>query len=706
VVGNLADNVVLFTATPINRGPADLLSVMDLLGADNFDDDVLDTVTAISKRGHRSSQRVSEAETRLIRRALSEFVVRRTKTEFNRLVDLEPALYKNALGKRCRYPRHNAHLYKTGETANDCRIASEIRGLSQALHGLINLRSPLHLPEYMKWEGLTEEAYVKGRLSGARAIAAWRVNASVRSSRAALWEHVYGTESATDHFDLQERFKAAPTGDVISTLKAIRESPPEILVGSSVPDWLTDSSAYAEACDREVEVYHEIGRLCHELSESRTLKRARILLEVARKKQLVLGFDRSLISLFLVKRALIDLGWSEDHLIVATGDRTSKQRLSDVFELTATEETSIGLCSDAMSEAVNLQRAAAVVHLDLPTVIRTLEQRVGRIDRMDSPHDAIDVYWPDNKKEFSLRTDERLVARHQVVEDLLGSNVPIPEDFLLDQAVRSGPALDTSVLIQTLKEEQESVVPWDELRDAFFPVRQLIGGSEALLSQEVYNQIRASKARVVSAVSVVTAEEEWAFLAIKGVEGGAPRWVLFREAPGPPSTHLEEICRSLRELLTPTTQDRAFDTTAGGVLDKALDRLRSTERQLLPRKKGRALDEMNAVLKRYHKDARRAHDQPRVRLIERLGSLTDTQRHDDAVDLGRVADWWLDLVRPTWYEHLTSRRRRGVARLKAIRRQLCASPFTDQQLGSAFDHVRSVPSLDRRVVAAIIGVPT
>ena len=157
--------------------------------------------------------------------------------------------------------------------------------------------------------------------------------------------------------------------------------------------------------------------------------------------------------------------------------------------------------------------------------------------------------------------------------------------------------------------------------------------------------------------------------------------------------------------MTPTTEDRAFDNTAGLVLDKALDRLRSTEQQLLPRKKGRALDEMGAVLKRYRKDARKTHDQPRIRLIERLLSLLDTQRHDEAVDLGRVADWWLDLIRPTWYAHLTSRRRKGVARLKVIRRQLYSSPFTDEQLRSAFDHVRAVPSLDRRVVAAIIGVP-
>ena len=38
---NAADHVLLFTATPINRGAEDLLALIDLLGADNFEDATL-----------------------------------------------------------------------------------------------------------------------------------------------------------------------------------------------------------------------------------------------------------------------------------------------------------------------------------------------------------------------------------------------------------------------------------------------------------------------------------------------------------------------------------------------------------------------------------------------------------------------------------------------------------------------------------------
>jgi hypothetical protein len=76
---------------------------------------------------------------------------------------------------------------------------------------------------------------------------------------------------------------------------------------------------------------------------------------------------------------------------------------------------------------VNLQEASAVVHLDMPSVVRIAEQRVGRVDRMDSPHASIQVWWPQDAKEFALRSDERFLERYATVESLLGSNMPLPE---------------------------------------------------------------------------------------------------------------------------------------------------------------------------------------------------------------------------------------------------------------------------------------
>ncbi|MGI8618442.1 MAG: helicase-related protein [Gemmatimonadaceae bacterium] len=56
------------------------------------------------------------------------------------------------------------------------------------------------------------------------------------------------------------------------------------------------------------------------------------------------------------------------------------------------EEISLLIATDLLSEGVNLQDAAVVIHLDLPWTAATLEQRVGRVARLGSRHDEVFVY--------------------------------------------------------------------------------------------------------------------------------------------------------------------------------------------------------------------------------------------------------------------------------------------------------------------------
>jgi superfamily II DNA/RNA helicase len=72
------------------------------------------------------------------------------------------------------------------------------------------------------------------------------------------------------------------------------------------------------------------------------------------------------------------------------GNKQANEKLQERLNPATGSGHIIALCSDAMSEGVNLQRASAMLHLDMPSVVRYAEQRVGRIDRMDSPHDQIE----------------------------------------------------------------------------------------------------------------------------------------------------------------------------------------------------------------------------------------------------------------------------------------------------------------------------
>ncbi len=51
------------------------------------------------------------------------------------------------------------------------------------------------------------------------------------------------------------------------------------------------------------------------------------------------------------------------------------------------------IATDLVSEGLNLQDADAIVHYDLPWTPLRLEQRLGRIARMRSPHRQLSVYW-------------------------------------------------------------------------------------------------------------------------------------------------------------------------------------------------------------------------------------------------------------------------------------------------------------------------
>jgi superfamily II DNA or RNA helicase len=89
------------------------------------------------------------------------------------------------------------------------------------------------------------------------------------------------------------------------------------------------------------------------------------------------------------------------------------------------------LTTDLLSEGVNLQDAPALIHLDLPWTPARIEQRLGRLARLNSPHAQITTYTfaPPAPSESLLQIDRRL--RHKLHETgrtfgLAGSILPPP----------------------------------------------------------------------------------------------------------------------------------------------------------------------------------------------------------------------------------------------------------------------------------------
>jgi len=79
-------------------------------------------------------------------------------------------------------------------------------------------------------------------------------------------------------------------------------------------------------------------------------------------------------------------------------------------------ETDVLVATDLLSEGLNLQDAARVIHYDLPWSPARLAQRVGRIDRAGSPHGRIETitFLPPRPLADALAMERRLVAKRRM----------------------------------------------------------------------------------------------------------------------------------------------------------------------------------------------------------------------------------------------------------------------------------------------------
>ena len=574
VTTHQADHVLLFTATPISRGTADLAALVRLLGADNFDDTTIDALLQLSR-----GRSLTDAETRAVRDQLQRFTVRRTKRMLNELVDREPGAYRDADGRPCRYPTNDVHVYDTTDTDPDAAIATEIRALAARMRGVARIGRLAPDPR-----GQADDALVlRRRLAAARALAAHQVTEMMRSSRAALIQHVAGTPAALAFEDLPP-LAGAVSGDMLATTATLPR--PKVTLGCALPDWLADDAAWAAACAEDHQLYAQILDLAKRLSTARETGKAQLILDLHAGADRVLAFDSHPITLHKIGQLLDHLpGGDQARVVYGTGANTQGKR--QVANLLARDSTArvIGLCSNSISEAVNLQGAAVLVHLDLPTTLRVAEQRVGRIDRMDSPHTTIQTWWPQDSPAFATRAAELLTARAADSAALLGSNLDLPTwdtttpELVATELVTSDP-VDTLAHVAGLQAEAET---GDGIAHALQPVHDLVYGPDPLLPTDLYEQLSGATARVLARVSHVQSATAWGFFAVASAGHGAPRWILLEGQPGHPVYDQHTIVTRLRALLSDDPAPHSPDDTAQLLLGGYLDQINRAEPALLPR---------------------------------------------------------------------------------------------------------------------------
>jgi len=702
---NKADHVILFTATPINKKWNDLLRMIELLGLDNLSDPAYNAFKKLKRV--RGGFQLNDELAEQLRSYTQKFIVRRTKKEINEIIDRNSETFRDPTGKLYRFPKHVCHIYPVKQGEKDIELGEKIDSLSRRLRGILFLRK-IEMTKVQIAEGIDPKQYVNGRLKAAAALSRYNIKNCLRSSRAALIEHISGTGKACKWAGIGSVPKT-DTGNIIEKLRVIDDVPKlRNIEIELLPDWLADKDAYLKVVNQEIKLLSEIVECVYEMTDGRERSKAQFLAKLVKKQSHILAFDSIVITHYVLKRIIQDYRPDETRIVVATGDRNNggKGAIRDLFHLSSTSKSVIGLCTDALSEGVNLQKASAVVFLDMPTVIRKAEQRAGRVDRLDSPHNKIDIYWPDDHKIFQLEVDKKFIERHDVVQSVIGSNITVPESFY-SRAARKIDSKDMKVLYEKRQEEDQE---WVGVDDAFKPVRAFIE-KQGLVDRQLYEQYKKVTAKVLSRVSIVESDENWGFFAIRGSDKRAPKWVLIRSGQKL-VRDLPEICSFLRSKLPKCSNIKNRLESADEYVRKTVDKLNDSQIELLPNKRRLALKIFEELLKKWIK-TERSDPNPDTDLVhlysDFLALFTDHLKLDEhSIDCYEFSQLWLDILHPYFKkaeESQTSRRTKNINSLRELRKWLRDNPVSKKDLEYLWENLPTEESLDKQIAAAIIAVP-
>lgn len=697
-----SSHIILSTATPINKKADDLLRLIELLDIDNLNDEDLNDYIELRKRKDKA---IDEKHLNKLRNYVNQFIVRRTKKELNKMIEREQDAYRNSNGHPCKYPKAISDIYATGETEKDKKIAREIHKLLPKLKG-INYLQNLSIPSYYETDD-EKKQYLIQRFNSGPALAGFEIKSSLRSSHVALFEYLYGSDAANDYFKIKSL--KSRSGNVLGTLHKCKKQLPK----KNFPDdwlskeqhWILIEETYTETCENEIKIYKQIGELCQQLSGQRESSKAKMLLEKANQFTKILAFDSTVITLDYLCH-LIEKERSGVNVIVATGQSEKNKKLvreNFAIENRNTTTKLIALCSDAMAEGINLPSAKALMLLDMPSVLRIIEQRIGRLERMDSEHKEIHIFWPNDSEEFSLNGDRRVVETLLLTESLIRGNVDIPKQ-IYDKHLKSGMSIQN--MIKAYQEYSEEETEWEGVKDSTQNIYCMMEGKDALINRKIYEMYRDIDASVKTAISFIESDITWSFFCFRGSSTKSPKW-LFIDEKNKAFTDFSEITEKLKIYLDKSKiiQRKWQEIDTSHEIKTIIRKLRMKEKDFLSNKKKRALVMAEKILYSIvEKDIRIS--QPRKELLSKIIKLFKPEKGDDSIiDYDRFAEVWLSILQPALdLKRKSQLRKRKIITLRDLNYK--DLKLSDAILNSIYEGCQIATALDEMVSSCIIAIRT
>ena len=640
---NLAESRIFLTATPINRHFKDLITLMKLLGIEELDYDTFSKLRRIEKDINSYDKEAKNRARKSAKKLIQNFMVRRTRSDLKLLANHRKMDYK--IGERyANYPDMNPKEFQLNSTNNDLKIIKEIEELVSKIKGIHRIKD-LKLSKLEKEMNKTDSVYLKARIRGAEALAKWSIWSRLDSSPVALYEHIMGTEMTEIELGVKGEGKSVGAWNSTNDSKIpVWQLNDDLKTSDETPRWIVDEKEFEIAKEIEMQTYASIAEKSAELSETRINSKLEIIKSLYDSNKKILAFDSSIITLKYIEQKLLKQNY-DVHLFTGSSESSKKKRVrkaEDLFGLDSEDRPVIGLLSDSMSEGINLQGCSTLINLTSPTTVKLAEQRAGRLDRMNSPHSEVEIYYP-KQDVVSGMIKDLLRPRHQLVSDVLGSNLVLPGD----KEALSG--LSLSEIEMSHKEMTKSFgKDKNELFDAFYDVKELIG-EPGIISDQQYEEMRTSVAKVMAYIGIVQSDTPWCFFVIQTNKNWAPQWVLFDYSKKDASdgrgiiTDVSEICNFLRDKLA-SAEDLKPSIHADEWVEKYLDHVEKYELNLLPKRRKNLLLQMNRVISGWQKKSvgYRGNE-----ISERLRELRNCaiSKSSEKLDLRQLATTWNDFYR-------------------------------------------------------------
>jgi superfamily II DNA/RNA helicase len=503
-----------------------------------------------------------------------------------------------------------------------------------------------------------------------------------------------------DYYDFQGKVnktgnKLARIQQLISKGKVPRKN--KMFKDVFFPAWLLNEEEYLTACIEELKIYQSISVLAKKLSSSRELGKVEELVRIGKKHQNVLAFDSTVITLHYLKKLFID-NYPTYNILVASGSEKDKdsKKVLEIFGLESqTEENYIAMCSDKMSESIDLQRASCILLLDMPSVLRIVEQRIGRVDRMDSLHDEIEIYWPEDSDEYSLKADSRLIETNTMVEQIYGSNFNVPI-VLRERFFRK---LDsTSDIIKEYNDFIDKDESWTGIHDSFQPIVELKEGGNPLIKENTYEEFRDISSSVKTKVSFLDSYKDWCFFALRGDKDKSPKWY-FIDNENKIHIDFPDICLQLRNHITKKSKGLEWKDYA---LKKYVELFKKKERDLLQPKKKRALEVAEHILlmKLKYRDLSIEQKSTYKSMLNLL-----KPNPKETIDYERLAEEWISILQPYLNDKREkSRRRKDIYNLSSLKNEHKKIELNPKKLNNIIENMPIVDSIDNKIASCIIGV--